>query len=127
MSGYHFTKQCFFILDWAYNLQENNCLEDIIDGDIRSECSLQEVLLMINVALLCTNAAHTLRPSMPEALDIIEGRTNIEDWAKKSGFSTKNKALQKHLWSEVSETRPIRDEGSGKTYFQFPLTCGWLA
>ncbi|KAK1425443.1 hypothetical protein QVD17_20795 [Tagetes erecta] len=101
-----------YLLDWAYVLQERGSLLDLVDPDLGSEYSSEEAMTILNVALLCTNASPTLRPTMSQALNMLEGRTNVQDLLSDPGFSTINpkfKALRNHFWQNPSETLTMSD------------------
>ncbi|KVH97553.1 Concanavalin A-like lectin/glucanase, subgroup [Cynara cardunculus var. scolymus] len=73
----------------------------------------EEAMTMLNVALLCTNASPTLRPTMSQAMNMLEGRTNVQDLLSDPGFSTINpkvKALRNHFWQHPSETLTMSDD-----------------
>eukprot|EP00253_Pinus_taeda_P011902 PITA_11902 len=53
-----------YLLDWTWHLYEHGRLLELMDPDIESTCSKEEVLSVIEVALLCTQAVPTMRPSM---------------------------------------------------------------
>lgn len=50
-----------------------------MDPDLGTEYSTEEAMVILNVALLCTNACHTLRPTMSQVLSMLEGKSNMED------------------------------------------------
>ncbi|KAM0047916.1 putative protein kinase RLK-Pelle-DLSV family [Helianthus debilis subsp. tardiflorus] len=104
-----------YLLDWAYVLQERGSLLELVDPDLGSEYSSEEAMTILNVALLCTNASPTLRPTMSQALNMLEGRTNVQDLLSDPGFSTVNpkfKALRNHFWQHPSETFTVCDDPS---------------
>ncbi|CAI0475655.1 unnamed protein product [Linum tenue] len=51
----------------------------IIDQTLRSRVKQEEAEIMIKVGLLCTNASSTLRPTMSEVVNMLEGRTPVPD------------------------------------------------
>ncbi|XP_024987464.1 probable LRR receptor-like serine/threonine-protein kinase At1g07650 [Cynara cardunculus var. scolymus] len=102
-----------YLLDWAYVLQERGSLLELVDPDLGSEYLPEEAMTMLNVALLCTNASPTLRPTMSQAMNMLEGRTNVQDLLSDPGFSTINpkvKALRNHFWQHPSETLTMSDD-----------------
>ncbi|PWA94895.1 leucine-rich repeat transmembrane protein kinase [Artemisia annua] len=102
-----------YLLDWAYVLQERGCLLELVDPDLGSEYSSEEAMTILNVALLCTNASPTLRPTMSQALNMLEGRTNVQDLLSDPGFSTINpkfKAIRNHFWQNPSETLTMSND-----------------
>ncbi|KAJ9563608.1 hypothetical protein OSB04_008768 [Centaurea solstitialis] len=102
-----------YLLDWAYVLQERGSLLELVDPDLGSAYSPEEAMTMMNVALLCTNASPTLRPTMSQAMNMLEGRTSVQDLLSDPGFSTINpkvKALRNHFWQQPSETLTMSDD-----------------
>ncbi|CAA2987652.1 probable LRR receptor-like serine threonine-kinase At1g07650 isoform X1 [Olea europaea subsp. europaea] len=94
-----------YLLDWAYVLQERGNLLELIDPELGSTYSSEEAMVMLNVALLCTNASPTLRPTMSQVVSMLEGRTAVQDLLSDPGFSTtdsKFKAIRNHFWQHPS-------------------------
>ncbi|GFZ05720.1 leucine-rich repeat transmembrane protein kinase [Actinidia rufa] len=98
----------------AYVLQERGCLLELVDPDLGSEYSSEEAMVMLNVALLCTNASPTLRPTMSQVVGMLEGRTDIQDLLSDPGFSTINskfKAIRRHFWQQPSQSQSMSTNG----------------
>ncbi|PWA83490.1 leucine-rich repeat transmembrane protein kinase [Artemisia annua] len=106
----------------AYVLQEWGCLLKLVDPDLGSKYSSEEAMIILNVALLCTNALPAFRPTMPQAMDIRVERLLKISYQKlgfqlsiKSllGYSTINpkfRALRNHFWQDTRETLTIVDD-----------------
>ncbi|KAB2025636.1 hypothetical protein ES319_D06G163800v1 [Gossypium barbadense] len=67
------------LLDWACHLLQSGNFIALLDERLRSEVKKEEVQLMVKVALLCTNASASLRPTMSEVVNMLEGRTSVPD------------------------------------------------
>nr|XP_017251198.1 PREDICTED: probable LRR receptor-like serine/threonine-protein kinase At1g53440 [Daucus carota subsp. sativus] len=65
------------LLDWAYVLQEQGNLLDLVDPILGSNYSKKEALRMLNLALMCTNPSPTLRPSMSTVISKFQGKKRI--------------------------------------------------
>lgn len=94
----------------AYVLQERGSLLELVDPSLGSNFSSEEAILMLNVALLCTNASPTLRPTMSQVVNMLEGRTAIQDLLSDQGFpyvKAKNRAIRNHFWQNPSRTNSI--------------------
>ncbi|XP_057856562.2 probable LRR receptor-like serine/threonine-protein kinase At1g53430 [Cryptomeria japonica] len=64
-----------YLLEWAWHLYEKKRLLDLIDVNLKSSnYSMEEVLRVINVGLLCTHGTPTLRPSMSTVVGMLEGK-----------------------------------------------------
>ncbi|KAL6542753.1 hypothetical protein OROHE_010273 [Orobanche hederae] len=67
------------LLDWACHLQESKNTDDLIDKRLASQADREEVERTVKVALLCTNASPSVRPSMSEVVQMLEGNISIPD------------------------------------------------
>ncbi|XP_058100947.1 probable LRR receptor-like serine/threonine-protein kinase At1g07650 isoform X2 [Magnolia sinica] len=76
------------LVDWAYFLQERGRLLELVDPKLGSEFNEKEAIVMINVALLCTNASPVLRPTMSAVVSMLEGKSLIQDPLSDSSFSS---------------------------------------
>lgn len=113
-TNYRPTEEFVYLLDWAYVLQERGSLLELVDPELGYEYSSEEAMTMLNVALLCTNASPTLRPTMTQVVSMLEGRTDVQDLLSDPGFSTvpsKYKAIRNHFWQNPSQTLSISSNG----------------
>ncbi|XP_039070422.1 probable LRR receptor-like serine/threonine-protein kinase RFK1 [Hibiscus syriacus] len=78
------------LLDWACHVGKSGNLTALLDERLRSEVKNEEVELMVKVALLCTNASASLRPTMSEVVNMLEGRTNVPDLLPELGSYTED-------------------------------------
>ena len=51
----------------------------LIDESLGSEVNAKEAEILVKVALLCTNASASLRPTMSEVVSMLEGRMTVPD------------------------------------------------
>ncbi|KAE8703324.1 putative LRR receptor-like serine/threonine-protein kinase [Hibiscus syriacus] len=77
-TNYKPKEEFVFLLDWAYVLQEQGSLLELVDPSLGSKYSKEEALRMLNLALLCTNPSPTLRPSMSSVVSMIEGKVPVQ-------------------------------------------------
>lgn len=96
----------------AYVLQERGTLLELVDPDLGSEYSTEEAMVMLNVGLLCTNASPTLRPTMSQAVSMLEGWTDIQDLLSDPGYSavssnSKYRSIRNHFWQNPSQTQSM--------------------
>ena len=87
---------------------------ELVDPALGSEYSSEEAMVMLNVALLCTNASPTLRPKMSQVVSMLEGRTEVQDLLSDPGFSAVNskyKAIRNHFWLHPSRTQSMSING----------------
>ncbi|KHN42594.1 Putative LRR receptor-like serine/threonine-protein kinase [Glycine soja] len=67
-----------YLLDWAYVLQEQGNLLELVDPNLGSKYSPEEAMRMLSLALLCTNPSPTLRPTMSSVVSMLEGKIPIQ-------------------------------------------------
>eukprot|EP01018_Ginkgo_biloba_P010320 Gb_18715 [translate_table: standard] len=67
------SEEMVYLLDWTWQLYEENRLLDLVDTSLLSSYSEEEVLRVIHVALLCTQATPTQRPSMSRVVSMLAG------------------------------------------------------
>lgn len=86
----------------------------MVDPDLGSEYSSEEAMVMLNVALLCTNASPTLRPTMSQVVSMLEGRTAVQDLLSDPGFSTMNSKYKaiRNFWENPTESQSMSINGT---------------
>ena len=52
---------------------------ELVDPRLGSNYDAEEVLLTINVALLCANVSPAVRPSMSSVVSMLEGKTPLDE------------------------------------------------
>ncbi|XP_022717347.1 probable LRR receptor-like serine/threonine-protein kinase At1g53440 isoform X1 [Durio zibethinus] len=77
-TNYRPKEEFVYLLDWAYVLQEQGNLLELVDPSLGSKYSKEEALRMLNLALLCTNPSPTLRPSMSSVVSMMEGKIPVQ-------------------------------------------------
>uniref|UniRef100_A0A0C9RSU6 TSA: Wollemia nobilis Ref_Wollemi_Transcript_14503_2331 transcribed RNA sequence n=1 Tax=Wollemia nobilis TaxID=56998 RepID=A0A0C9RSU6_9CONI len=67
------------LLGWAWSLYEKNEAFGVVDRKLMesSECKKEEVLRVIHIALLCTQGAPQMRPSMSAVVSMLTSNTEI--------------------------------------------------
>ncbi|KAK9943662.1 hypothetical protein M0R45_009264 [Rubus argutus] len=97
---------CFHLLDWAQVLKDKGSLLDLIDPRLGSEFNKEEVVITINVALLCSNASAALRPVMSAVVSMLEGRAPVRELVLDPSASSDgiNEMMRKHFESIYEET-----------------------
>ncbi|KAL0442596.1 UNVERIFIED_CONTAM: putative LRR receptor-like serine/threonine-protein kinase RFK1, partial [Sesamum latifolium] len=74
----HMPSQNFIgLLDWANHLQESKKMDELVDERLGSRADIEEIDRVVKVALLCTNATPSVRPTMSEAVQMLEGKMAI--------------------------------------------------
>ncbi|XP_028078446.1 probable LRR receptor-like serine/threonine-protein kinase At1g56140 isoform X4 [Camellia sinensis] len=76
-----------YLLEWAWNLHENNHGVELVDANL-SEFNEEEVKRVIGVSLLCTQTSPTLRPSMSRVVAMLSGDIEVSDVTSRPGYLT---------------------------------------
>ncbi|KAJ0873946.1 putative protein kinase RLK-Pelle-DLSV family [Helianthus annuus] len=64
----------FVLLERAFALKAAGNLMDLVDPKLGSEYDIQEMMVVINLALVCTTITPTDRPTMSSVVSMLEGR-----------------------------------------------------
>ncbi|XP_075496889.1 putative LRR receptor-like serine/threonine-protein kinase RFK1 isoform X3 [Primulina tabacum] len=67
------------LLDWANHLQENKNIEELVDENLHSQENKEEIEMVVKIAVLCTNSTPSIRPTMFEVVQMLEGKMAIPD------------------------------------------------
>ncbi|KAJ7945414.1 Receptor-like protein kinase [Quillaja saponaria] len=68
------------LLDHVKKLEREKRLDAIVDRNLNKSYNIQEVEMMMQVALLCTQASPDERPAMSEVVRMLEGEGLAERW-----------------------------------------------
>ncbi|KAK2368185.1 putative leucine-rich repeat receptor serine/threonine-protein kinase [Trifolium repens] len=104
---YRSKEEAFYLLDWAHLLKERGDIMELVDKRLGSNFRKKEVTVMINVALLCTNATSNLRPSMSSVVSMLEGKTMVPEFVSESSeVMDENKAevMRQHYYQMEENT-----------------------
>jgi len=77
-TNYRPKEEFIYLLDWAYVLQEQGSLLELVDPDLGTSFSKKEAMRMLNIALLCTNPSPTLRPPMSSVVSMLQGKIKVQ-------------------------------------------------
>ncbi|KAF7803233.1 putative LRR receptor-like serine/threonine-protein kinase RFK1 isoform X2 [Senna tora] len=117
------------LLDWACQLQQTRNLMKLVDERLDSKVNEREAEIMIKVALLCTNASPSLRPTMSEVVNMLEGQMDIPDVVPEPNAYNEDlrfKALRDlgQFWSRQSLDGSQTQTQSSVTVRTFSLESG---
>ncbi|XP_035549614.1 probable leucine-rich repeat receptor-like serine/threonine-protein kinase At3g14840 isoform X3 [Juglans regia] len=96
------------LLDWALVLKEKGNLLDLVDPRLGSNYMKDEVMRLINVALLCTNVSAAVRPTMSLVVSMLEGGAIIPELGPNLSIiddEMKVKALWEHFQDKKESSR----------------------
>ncbi|XP_076882536.1 putative LRR receptor-like serine/threonine-protein kinase At1g53440 [Bidens hawaiensis] len=114
-TNYRPKEEFVYLLDWAYVLQEQESLLELVDPGLGSNYSKKEAMRMLNIALLCTNPSPTLRPAMSAVVSMLEGKIPVQTQVVKRGAMDADmrfRALE--LLSQDSQTVTSIASGDGQ-------------
>ncbi|CAN6444463.1 unnamed protein product [Victoria cruziana] len=100
-----------YLPDRAFLLQNRGNLLELVDPELGTNYSKEEALVMLNVALLCTNWSPSLRPTMSTALNMLEGRMAVEPLSPALASSSSG-YLSNRVLTELSQNsrKPSRSQ-----------------
>ncbi|KAG2372454.1 LRR receptor-like serine/threonine-protein [Vigna angularis] len=89
----------------AHILKEKGNLMELIDRRLGTNFNEKEVMMMIKVGLLCTNATANLRPTMSSILSMLEGKTVIPEFVSDSSevMDEKKQEAMRQYYSQMEE------------------------
>lgn len=102
-TNYRPKEEFVYLLDWAYVLQEQGNLLELVDPIMGSNYSEKEAMRMLNIALLCTNPSPTLRPSMSSVVSMLEGKVPVQAPLVKRGGLTGDEAARFKAFEILSQ------------------------
>ncbi|GMP66022.1 hypothetical protein CsSME_00026554 [Camellia sinensis var. sinensis] len=69
------------LLELALDLKEKGNLMELVDPRLESDFNKEQVMVMLNVALLCTNATAAIRPTMSSVVSMLEGKVEVQSFS----------------------------------------------
>ncbi|VVA92985.1 unnamed protein product [Arabis nemorensis] len=95
------------LINWALKLQQTGDIIEIVDPVLEGDFNSKEAVRMIKVGLVCTNSSPTLRPTMSEVVQMLEGELDITQVMSDPGLYGHNLS--------ISKLRDIDTHGSSST------------
>ncbi|CAL5403102.1 unnamed protein product [Camellia sinensis] len=80
-SSYRRNEDSFNLLELGLDLKEKGNLMELVDQRLESDCNKEQVMVMLNVVLLCTNATAAIRPTMSSVVSMLEGKANVQSFS----------------------------------------------
>ncbi|CAL5405981.1 unnamed protein product [Camellia sinensis] len=71
----------FNLLELALDLKEKGNLMELVDPRLESNFNKEQVMVMLNVALLCTNATAAIRPTMSSVVSMLKGKVEVQSFS----------------------------------------------
>uniref|UniRef100_A0A6N2KPZ1 non-specific serine/threonine protein kinase n=1 Tax=Salix viminalis TaxID=40686 RepID=A0A6N2KPZ1_SALVM len=126
-TNYRPKEEFVYLLDWAYVLQEQGNLLELVDPGLGSDYSKIEAMRMLNLALLCTNPSPTLRPLMSSAVRMLEGQIPVQaPIIKRSGMNPDARFKAFELLSHDSQTHVSNGSQSSRIQKSMSMDGPWI-
>ncbi|KAK8691090.1 hypothetical protein V6N13_074610 [Hibiscus sabdariffa] len=93
----------------AHVLKDQGNLLALVDIRIGSDYNIDELMTMINVALLCTNPTASARPPMSSVVSMLEGKASVKEFFIDSSVSSihrMNAEVMKKIYGKLEEDDP---------------------
>ncbi|KAK9937790.1 hypothetical protein M0R45_014559 [Rubus argutus] len=88
----------------ALLLKENGNLLDLVDPRLGSDFNKEDVMITINVALLCSNVIAADRPTMSSVVSMLEGKASVQEVVLDPNTSNYEiNEMRKHFQSTIEE------------------------
>ncbi|WJX72476.1 hypothetical protein P8452_56358 [Trifolium repens] len=109
---YRSKKEALYLLEWAHTLKEKGDLMELVDRRLGSDFNRKEAMMVINVALLCTNFTSNLRPAMSSVVSMLEGRTVVPEFVPDSSEVMDEKKLEvmRQYYYEMEEDNTSKSQ-----------------
>ncbi|CAN6690842.1 unnamed protein product [Malus baccata var. baccata] len=106
----------FYLLDWARHLKEQGNLMDLVDPRLGSDFNKEEMIVAINVALLCCNVTLTVRPTMSSVVSMLEGKAVVQELVSDPNAERiEIDAMRKHFQSSFGRGTGEKQIETGST------------
>ncbi|KAG2325275.1 hypothetical protein Bca52824_008003 [Brassica carinata] len=90
------------LINWALTLEKRGDIMEVIDPSLEGDFKSEEAVRMIKVALLCTNSTLSLRPTMSEAVQMLEGELEITSVMPDHGLYGHNLSISKLMDTDTT-------------------------
>ncbi|KAE8124665.1 hypothetical protein FH972_019530 [Carpinus fangiana] len=100
----------------ALVLKEKGSLLELVDPRLGPNYKTEEVMVMINVALLCTNVSPTIRPTMSAVVSMLEGRALVPELVPDPIISNDEMKVNALVLKEKGSLLELVDPRLGSNY-----------
>jgi hypothetical protein len=100
-------------------LKEKGDLMELVDRRLGSDFNKKEAMVMINVALLCTNVTSNLRPSMSSVVGMLEGRTVVPEFVPDSSevMDEKKMEVMRQYYYQIEDKTMSKSQTQSQYYY----------
>ncbi|CAN6558322.1 unnamed protein product [Malus baccata var. baccata] len=97
-------------------LKEQGNMMDLVDPRLGSDFNKEEMIVAINVALLCCNVTSTARPTMSSVVSMLEGKATVHELVSNpNAQSIEIDAMRKHFQSSFGRGTGEKQMETGST------------
>jgi len=90
-------------------LREQGDLMNLVDERLGNDFKREEVVIMINVALLCTQVSPIHRPTMASVVCMLEGKSDVEEVVLDTSEVLDGKKLEMKQYYNMREKNKTRE------------------
>ncbi|KAL5703901.1 hypothetical protein ACHQM5_022394 [Ranunculus cassubicifolius] len=114
-----------YLLEWAWRLYEENSLMSLVDESLDSnDYSAEEVMKVIEIALLCTQSSNILRPTMSEVVVLLLSKGATEFAPTRPTFIDSTKRVRGDTSTSNSTTTASSASTATNATVSFTETSG---
>jgi len=106
-------------------LKEQGDLLDLVDERLGKDFKKDEVLVMINVALLCTQVSPMHRPTMASVVCMLEGKTDVQEVVLDTSEVLDGKKLEMQQYYHMREK--IKTDGTQEESILMDETSAYMS
>ncbi|KAK4253497.1 hypothetical protein QN277_010161 [Acacia crassicarpa] len=77
-----------YLLEWAWQLHENDSILELVDPRLSKGFNEEEVKRIVGISLLCTQSSPSLRPAMSRVVAMLSGDIEVSSVTSKPGYLT---------------------------------------
>ncbi|KAL5545717.1 hypothetical protein UlMin_005404 [Ulmus minor] len=87
-----------YLLDHVKKLEREKRLDAIVDHNLKNDYDIQEVEMIIRIALLCAQQSPQNRPAMSDVVRMLEGEGLAERWEQWQNVEVTHRQEAEQLW-----------------------------
>ncbi|XP_071924714.1 probable leucine-rich repeat receptor-like serine/threonine-protein kinase At3g14840, partial [Coffea arabica] len=128
-TGFKPKEECFNLLGLAHLLKEEMKLMELVDSRLGTDINEREIMLTIEIALLCTSISPAARPSMSTVVSMLEGRVKDQQLIPESsvlGAKVKEISDEQYLLTTFNESQ-LQSTSSDRPFTASPASAPFTA
>ncbi|XP_010248399.1 PREDICTED: probable LRR receptor-like serine/threonine-protein kinase At1g53440 [Nelumbo nucifera] len=110
-TNYRPKEDFLYLLDWAYFLQKEGNLLELVDPILKSNYPKKEALRILSLALLCTDPSPSFRPAMSTVVSMLEGKIAVQaPLVKQGSVNNEFKTFEQISYGNLSNVSKMSQE-----------------